>query len=247
MARGFSLHLARFRAAALAYAAAPEAAELDAFLTAAGERIARDLGTRSRSPGPGLLGSFPRLELWAAAGDDITRKGATRLNLAIRPLPQLRDSIEVTSVLRPVAIARPSIKGPNIAAYAELAASLGGEALLLDASGHVVEGTTTSLIWWYPDGTAGISATRERVPSVTERLVSDIARSQNVLLRPARHTPVQLAELDVWAVNALHGIRPVTGIDGRAPARHDPDRLNRYIEALERAWEPVADAPLPAP
>lgn len=213
--RGLSHHLARFRGSVLATMPAP--LEIDDFIAAALPRVA--------AAGEG----FPRLELWRDPR-------GVRLSLALRPLPPLREEISLRSSLRPAHLAAPATKGPNISAYAALSHQLGGEVLLNDAHGRVIEGTTTSLLWWHPDGTGGYAASQDRVASVTERLMLDIARRFGDDLRPESRTPAELATREVWAVNALHGLRPVVSLDGRASARPDPDRLARYRGALEGEW-----------
>ncbi|WP_449283918.1 aminotransferase class IV, partial [Leucobacter sp.] len=144
-----------------------------------------------------------------------------------------------------VRLEHPHRKGPNIARLAELNRGLGAEALLLDADGRALEGATTSLIWWRDDADQSGGAVDEpstgggRVASVTEELLHRTARGR---LAAGRPTPAELTRCEVWAVNALHGIRVVTSIDGVAlPESHGP-RLERFREALDRTWAPLPTA-----
>lgn len=244
--RGWGLHLDRFARSVAAAAGVDDPAEnLDfrVFLRDAAERIA--------SYGEG----FPRLELrLAEAGvhedrghDDGKLEGrGPELHLSLRPLPELRDTIELRTA-GAVDVPAPGVKGPNISRYAELNRSLGAEALLLDADGRALEGATTSLIWWDRRSGQGyrvgglLGGSRgalpaDRVASVTERLIAAVADPP---LRDARAAPAELARHEVWAVNALHGIRPVVAIDGDALPEPDPERLARFRAALERSWRPV--------
>ena len=232
--RGFSLHLERFsRAAGEAWrecfepqeagtganAASPEQ-HISAFLSEAADRLA--------SGGEG----FPRLELWAPSPE--SRGEAPELELALRPLPTIGDSIALRSAPRG---ARPLAhrKGPNIEAYRALNRELGAEPLLLDAGGRVLEGATTSLIWWDPGSHLGaVSALSRRVPSVTEALLREAAR-----FAPRIATAERLADCEVWAVHALHGIRWVSRIDDVPCAPPDVQRLARFREMLDRRWEAV--------
>lgn len=247
--RGLALHLERFRTAAISTGAAPASArsaasaQHDAAVLAALEQ-AVDNFIASALPRIAAAGDgFPRLELWhepdALQGSPLSALGAHALTLALRPLPALRDNIALVATDRPREIKYPAVKGPNITTYAALATRLGGEALLLDEAGRVIEGTTTSLVWWHADGTGGVAAAQDRVASVTERLVRRIAHDLGDSIRAEHRTPLELTRIEVWAVNALHGIRPVVSIDGQALARHDPDRLARYRAALDRTWDPV--------
>lgn len=242
--RGFALHLARFRKAAIeagaessadsnkdssgesnAVPSSELAHQLDEFLTEAASQIAA-AGER-----------FPRLELWAPSSTG--QPPGFELSLALRPLPEIRSSIELRTAALPPGVTHLSRKGPNIAAYARLGHELGCEGLLVDANGTAVEGTTTSLVLWDAAGRGFMSASTHRVPSVAEALVARIARDLGTPLSPAMITPARLVSGEVWAVNALHGIRLVLNIDGQAPARHDPDRLAQYRAALNETWEPT--------
>ncbi|WP_427868742.1 aminotransferase class IV [Leucobacter luti] len=230
-ARAPEAHLRRFargvRAATAHRGAAQRPGELDAFLADAMRRIA-DFGA-----------GFPRLELWAASK---TSTGAAqdpaRLALSLRPLPQLGTEIR----LRTTTLAAPEhadVKGPNIAEYAALNRELGAETLLLDPrTARVREGATTSIILWEGDR-AFVSDAPDRVASVTEAL---LAQAENEPPPPAQLTRERLTApgAEVWAVNALHGIRPVTSIDGVPTAAPDPARLAAFRAILDGAWRPIA-------
>lgn len=180
---------------------------------------------------------FPRWEL--------RRSGADRglqLRLSLRPLPELRTAIELRSAPG-VVLEHPDRKGPNISRLAELNRNLGAEALLLDPHRRAVEGATTSLIWW-EDGVLFASEVSARVPSVTERLIDEAATAFGIPRASASLEPEALAAHEVWAVNALHGIRPVSAIDGIVPPAPDPHRLARFREAIDATWQEVAPARL---
>lgn len=216
--RGFDRHLVRFGDAVRGTSlegAAP------AFIDEARTRIA-EFGE-----------GFPRLEVWRPE-----ERAPFRFDLSLRPLPEIGDavSLRIASHLRVVNADR---KGPNIHAYGVLARRLGAEPLLVDAAGSVLEGGTTSLLWWSDDELRVVDS-EWRVPSVTEALVLDIARELDIPARRATVTPENLAAHEVWAVNALHGIRPVTSIDEASTRTPDPDRLQRFRDALDRTWQPVS-------
>lgn len=276
--RGLGLHLDRFRTgAAEMLGGAVERGwwerVFEPFMETVPERIARG--------GEG----FPRVELWR---DGAT--GAPRLDVRLRPLPALGQSLELRSAAS-AALVSPRVKGPNIARLAELNRELGAEALLLDDAGRAVEGATTAILWWRGDALCRV-ASPERVASVAEALVLRAAPAPGITpgaavtagnttsaaasfgdsarigaFRPDRsetteiseriyapegtgapettgvseesRTPAELARHEVWAVNALHGIRPVTAIDGVVLPEPDPDRLRAFRAALDRAWRPV--------
>lgn len=192
---------------------------------------------------------FPRLELWSDAS------GTPALRLSLRPVPELRDTVELRTA-GAVRLAHPGRKGPNIARLSELNRELGAEALLLDSDGRVLEGATTSLVWWTDDTdesgctVAAPSGTApNRVASVTEALLRDAAQKRPVGRMPndrrsgsfseSGPTAAELTSHEVWAVNALHGIRTVTSINGVALPSPVPQRLAWFREALDRTWEAI--------
>lgn len=212
-ARGFAHHLERF--ASSVRAARPTVEGLDAFLARACREIA--------AYGEGN----PRLEL----------RHDGSLALLLRPLPELRETIELRSS-RAQGFAHPERKGPNIARFAELNRGLGAEALLLDASGRAIEGTTTAILWWR-DETLCFAASGARVASVTERIVLAAAEAEGTPTAAGEATPGELASHEVWAVNALHGIRPALHVDGAELPEVASARLRRFRAALDRSWESV--------
>lgn len=216
--RGMQHHLARF--CRTAWVASDHSLPgLGNFLDAAGRAII-EFGE-----------GFPRLELW---GDDA---GSHELRVSLRPLPELRDEIDLVTV-GALDLRHPERKGPNLDVLTKLSRDLGAEALLTSPAGTVREGGSTALVWWegdYPH----VSASPRRVPSVAERLVREASAQYGRAMTPARITPSELAGFEVWAVNALHGIRSVSRIDGRSQPPPDSERLKRYREALEQTWRPV--------
>lgn len=179
---------------------------------------------------------FPRLELCADADSD-----EVRLRLRTRPLPRLFTRIDLRTAPRPTLIS-PHIKGPNIARLAELNAELGAETLMLDERGRAIEGATTSLVWWRGNTLCTV-ATQDRVASVTEMLVVSIAAHFGTQVETASPTVAELSSCEVWAVNALHGIRAVTTIDGTRTAAGRRGRIAQYRDALEDTWQSVYGEP----
>lgn len=218
--RGLSHHIGRFSWSAH-LATAGELAGVGNFLDEARFRIAVH--------GAG----FPRWELWRRASD-----AGFELRLSLRPLPELSEAIELRSASG-VELEHPERKGPNIARLAELNHELGAEALLLDADGRAVEGATTAILWWV-DGELRTSSARSRVTSVAEALAVEVAQAAGIPVRSALATPEELTVREVWAVNALHGIRPVGSIDGTPLPEPEPHRLARFRDAFDGTWQAVA-------
>lgn len=245
--RGWSRHLGRFsRAVAEVSASEPSRPWSEAAL----QEFLRESAHRIAAYGDG----FPRLEYWQDAGE-------TRFSLSLRPAPPLGNELEMRTAPG-VFLDHAGRKGPNIARLREVNLGLGAEALLLDPIGQVLEGATTSLVWWEPGGsTAHVvarahadaePASANRVPSITECLLVDAVTRRNapdrgdaadtfdtVRIEAGLATPARLVESEVWAVNALHGIRVVTAIDGQSTLPPDGHRLERFRAELDQTWELV--------
>lgn len=202
----------------------------DAFWDAAIDAIPRDGGW------------FPRVELRSRLdGPDLL----FRLREA---LPRAR-SIVLATHRGSDPRTTPRVKGPDLEAMLRLrtrAQTAGAdEAVLLTSEGWIAEGSTTCLAWWRGDALAVPDPEIARIDSVTLRSTLALAAALDVDVLHESVRPSELEGLEVWALNALHGIRIVTRwIDGPATAEQ-PGRLDlwrRRLDALRRPLPVGADA-----
>ncbi|TQL54123.1 branched-subunit amino acid aminotransferase/4-amino-4-deoxychorismate lyase [Subtercola boreus] len=146
--------------------------------------------------------------------------GAARwqLSLLMRLAPPLTASAVLRTYDGPEPRSIPSRKGPDLATLNALrdAARADGvdDLVLLGPGGAVVDGTTTALLWWRGDTLCAPAADLVRVDSVTAKSVRVLAAALGVTVSEERAAPADLAGTEVWAVNALHGIRVVTAWRG---------------------------------
>lgn len=223
--RGGKAHLKRFALTARA------AAHHDPTLVASLDSFLAEAVTQITAFGIG----WPRLELWRSGAE--SSENRLELRLSLRALPELGASIGLRSATA-IGVQHPERKGPNIARYADLNQHLEAEALLLDEHGYVLEGATTSLLWW-EDDLLCVAASAKRVDSITEALIVEYAQHRGARVLHANALPSDLAEAEIWAVNALHGIRPVTRLDQKPLRAPREDRLREYSSALDRSWRPI--------
>lgn len=164
---------------------------------------------------------FPRIEL--------TVRG--ELQLSLRPAPQRTESVTLWSASMDPRT-EPAIKGPDIPALEGLRGQAreagASEAVILSPEGFVVDGSTTCLLCW--DGGKLVTPPTEftRVDSVTVSVLRDIASTQGVEFSERAMTPDDLADHDIWAVNALHGIRPVTSWVNGPQLSTNADRVAQW-------------------
>lgn len=181
---------------------------------------------------------FPRVELTIAGV----------LRLRIRPAPETGRDLTVWLADQPDPRRQPKVKGPDLPALGRLrdrAVRAGaGEALLTASDGTVLEGTTTSLMWWEHDELCVPDAALPVLPGVTSLAIQRHAREIGVTIRPVRASVARLAGRETWMVNALHGIRPVV----RWPGERFPAGPARRAASWQR-WlgAPENLSPLPGP
>jgi branched-subunit amino acid aminotransferase/4-amino-4-deoxychorismate lyase len=161
---------------------------------------------------------FPRVELAAADAEGPARQ--TGLYLRIRPAPPRTADLTVWPTEEPDPRTAPRRKGPDLARLATLRAQAvergAREALLTTPSGVVLEGTTTSLLWWERQTLCLPAPDLPVLPSVTSALIVERAAELGVSVEHRHRMLFDLENLEVWLVNALHGIRPVTAWHGSA-------------------------------
>lgn len=227
--RGFNLHLDRFRRGVTEmlgtglFEVGPDWREqvFEPFMSTVPEQITR-----------GEAG-FPRLEL-----SQEQQTPGLSLAVRLRPLPPLTTRIDLVSSAFDDAIL-PWVKGPNLERHVMLNRRLGAEALLTGQDGSVLEGASTAIVWWSGATLCTVDSS-SRVNSVCEALVTSLAKASGVAVHRSSITPRALAEHEVWALNALHGIRPVTRIDEVELAAPRSDRLAAFQRSLDETWQEVA-------
>ena len=149
---------------------------------------------------------FPRVEL--ARVDD-----SVKLQLRVRQAPPQTRAVRLLRWPATDPRTLPLRKGPDLALLASMrqqAISQGAdEALLLTADGVVLEGLTTSVIWWESGALCLPDPSLDVLPGVTSRLLVELAEADDI---PVIYKHLHVEELSgrtVWTCNALHGIRPV--------------------------------------
>jgi branched-subunit amino acid aminotransferase/4-amino-4-deoxychorismate lyase len=140
----------------------------------------------------------------------------------------------------------PRVKGPDLEAMVRLRTSVqtkgAGDAVLLTPDGFIADGSTTCLAWWRGDALAIPDDAIERIDSVTLRSVLALATATGVDILRESAKPEDLDGCEVWALNALHGIRIATSwVDGPAVAE-EPGRLDTWRRRLDALRRPLPEA-----
>jgi len=221
---GLSHHLERFRRS-VEKNAPDEVARVDTFISQALALI------------PATGEWFPRLECVSTPHGHLFR-------FYHRAAPErLTTAILATAPHDPRT--QPLVKGPDLDALLALrkhvAPSGATEAVIVTPDGFIAEGAYSSLIVWPPGGGEMwvVGGDIPRIPSVTEEVVADIARSEGMTVVGKKMRPEELDHHTVWVVSALHGIREATSwVDGPLLA-HDLEGARTWRALLRSQQAPV--------
>ncbi len=159
---------------------------------------------------------FPRVDVLEVS-PDADRELAFRL----RPAPPRTRELRVLVPSHSDPRTTPCRKGPDIALLEGLRTDAReqygcDEVLLINGDGYVIEGATTSLLWWDEETLCAPDPELGALPGVTSAVILEEARARSVPVEFRRLRPEELFGHEVWLVNALHGIRRVREfVDGR--------------------------------
>ncbi|MET7730981.1 aminotransferase class IV [Streptomyces sp. NPDC005402] len=179
---------------------------------------------------------FPRVEL---------ASGTSELRLLLRHAPPLGTGVRVWATGQCDPRSVPRRKGPDLAALARVRERASGagaeEAVLITPSGAVLETATASVLWWEDDTLCLPPPRLPVLPGVTVALVQERAGREGVPVAHRERTVAQLDGREVWLVNALHGIRPVTTWTGGSLKAAPADRAPEWRAWLDGIMEPLPD------
>lgn len=195
------------------------------------------------------IASIPRTGTWFPRVELREQLGAPQLLFRLREAPVLQRSVVLTTHTGRDPRTQPTIKGPDLSAMIRLrteAQTRGAdEAVIVSPEGWIVEGATTSICWWRGSTLCIPDRELARIDGVTIRTVLALATALGIDVTEERAMPDDLDELEVWALNALHGIRMVTAWQGGpASTAEEPGRLSRWrlrLDALRRPLPEPAD------
>jgi branched-subunit amino acid aminotransferase/4-amino-4-deoxychorismate lyase len=188
------------------------------------------------------IAAIPRAGSWFPRVELRVQLLQPQLLLRMRVAPELKRSI-VLATARGDPRKAPGFKGPDLDAMTRLRTDAqdrgADDAVILTPEGFIAEGSTTSIAWWRGDALCVPSADIRRVDGVTVRSVMTLAAALGVDVLYESVTPAELDGLEVWALNALHGIRIVTSwVDGPATAEQ-PGRLATWQARLDALRKPL--------
>jgi branched-subunit amino acid aminotransferase/4-amino-4-deoxychorismate lyase len=205
---------------------------------AAGYEQASDLAAFWQS----ALSAIPAAGNWFPRFELLAERGSLRLQFRLRTAPVLRQDVRLWTYDGPELRRKPSVKGPDLDAMIGLrtrAQQAGAdEAVILDG-GRVTDGATSALLWWRGEVLCAPPSSFARVDSVLARSILAIAGATGMSTRDEASEPEALGGCEVWAVNALHGIRVATLWVNGPELTVAPGRAERWRSRMDRLTQPL--------
>ncbi len=147
---------------------------------------------------------FPRIELAGSSRKPV-------FQFRIRKAPPLHLTIRLIACRIPDFRKKPRHKGPDLDKAVMIRKNIletgAEEGILTTPEGFILEGLTTSILWWEDGTLCTVPPSYRILPGITSRLVQTIAIRGNIPVACRRKKLQDLNHHEVWAVNALHGIR----------------------------------------
>ncbi|MFF4544889.1 aminotransferase class IV [Streptomyces sp. NPDC001406] len=191
-----------------------------------------------------VTAALPRVGDWFSRAE--LNSGSQQLRLRLRPAQPLAQDVRVWATGQPDPRTLPRRKGPDLPALARLrkraVAHGADEAFLVAPTGLVLEAATASLVWWEGDVLCLPPPQLPVLAGVTIGLVQERARQSGVRVAHRERTLAELDGREVWVVNALHGIRPVTAWLGRSMNAGHAVRAPEWRAWLDEMMEPLPQA-----
>jgi branched-subunit amino acid aminotransferase/4-amino-4-deoxychorismate lyase len=191
------------------------------------------------------LAAIPRTGDWFPRFELRTQLLRPQLLLRMREAPERRRSIVLSTHTGRDPRTAPRFKGPDLEAMTRLRTEAqkrgADEAVVLSPEGFVADGSTTSIAWWRGDALCVPADEIERIDGVTVRSLVTLATALGIDVLHESVRPDELDGQEVWALNALHGIRIVTSwIEGPSTAEQ-PGRLAAWQARLDALRRPLPD------
>lgn len=189
------------------------------------------------------IGSLPKTGLWFPRIELTGNIHQPTFLFRIRKAPDIHSDIRLIEWKNGDFRKMPRHKGPDlaklIAARKNIVEEGADEALLMTPKRFLLEGLTTSILWWEAGTLCTTPFSRRILPGITCQLIRTIAEAEKVPFACRFRRPEELNGREVWAVNALHGIRRVVNWEKspfKTSCHIDPEnwrqKLDQFTEMI---------------
>lgn len=206
------------------------------FATPAEDRLMSAM--RPEEPRPHPTEHALRLD-WLAIGEDLARSESWTLSISQRPVPPLSLDrrrgcrvILLSPILRRTAAAwKTTSYLPCVLGLREAEQKGANEAVFVDSSGTLLEGTSTNLfVIESHDSVATPPADGQILPGITRAWAIDTLRSMGVRVSERRCSHRDLLDRGGFVTGSLTGVAPVTHVDGEALAVSSTELVRALVE-----------------
>jgi len=189
------------------------------------------------------IAAIPRSGDWFPRVEVRLQSGRPEALVRIRPAPALARSIVLATHTGRDPRTAPRTKGPDLEAMVRLRTSVqqlgAGDAVVLTPEGWIADGSTTCLAWWRGDALAIPHGEIARIDSVTLRSLQAVATAMGIDILHENARPEDVEGCEVWALNALHGIRIVTRWHDGPAVAEEPGRVESWRRRLDVLRKPL--------
>lgn len=162
-----------------------------------------------------MLNKIPHHGLWFPRVELAGNARQPKLQVRIRPAPPLKETVRLCLCNIPDRRHAPRHKGPDMSLLGEIRQQIlmqgADEGIIVSPKGYLLEGLTTSILWWEElNGQQTLCAVPDAnriLPGTIRELILSIAEQSGIPTAYRLVLPARLNGREVWAVNALHGIR----------------------------------------
>lgn len=179
---------------------------------------------------------FPRIELAGSLSSPV-------LQIRIRKAPAIHSTIRLIDYKGEDFRKWPRHKGPDLAKLIterkKIVEQGADEAILTTRHGFLLEGLTTSILWWEGSTLCATSPSRRVLPGISSQLLRLIAEQEHIPFASRFRKPADLNGCEVWAVNALHGIRRAINWEKSPFKTSSHIDIDDWRQKLDRFSKPV--------
>lgn len=147
---------------------------------------------------------FPRIEMAGSLKKPV-------FQIRIRKAPLVHQTVRLSDRRITDFRKAPRHKGPDLKEMLTIREKIvetdADEGILTTPKGFLLEGLTTSIIWWENETLCTVPPSHRILPGVTAQLIQSLATEKHTRIAHRLRKPQDLNGCEVWAVNALHGIR----------------------------------------
>lgn len=196
------------------------------------------------------LALIPRTGEWFPRYELRSTPAGSHLAFRLRSAPLHTRAVVLMTHVGPDPRTVPEVKGPDleslVAARTNAQKFGADDTIFLTQNGHIIDGATNALVWWRGETLCAPPQPQDdpafaRVDSITAKSLLALAAALGYDTRAESAEPMDLDGCEVWALNALHGIRIVTDWHAGPQLAEKPGRIGAWRSRRQALTAPIGD------